>query len=315
MRVPGTDLTWRGLGEALAQAWKRDNVSNLAAALTFYGVLALVPFLIFLVALCGVLISPEQVQALFDGLDKAAPSQVSALIQNELHSIVTRQSFDLLTLGFVGTLWSASGAMLGLQQGLNAVHGVVESRPYWKARGIAVLMTLVTAGFFLGGALFALVGPWVGRALGGKAEAAINLLRLPLAIGLVMFAWALLYWALPDVKLRFRFFSAGSVVGVLLWATASLGFSTFVANFGHYEATYGALGGVIVLLLWMWISAQVLLFGAELNNVIDCTRDCTRRPPPDAAQPGPPAPPQARRPFGLDLAVLLGVLALRRRRG
>jgi membrane protein len=136
-------------------------------------------------------------------------------------------------------------------------------------RAIAILMTLVSGALALVAALVAIATAPLADLVGGPAGAAIGWLRLPVAGLVMMFLWALLYYVLPDVQQRFRFITPGSVVGVVLWVLASWGFSRYVTSFGSYDKTYGSLGGVIVLLLWMWISSLVLLVGAEINALVE----------------------------------------------
>jgi membrane protein len=158
---------------------------------------------------------------------------------------------------------------VSLMGALNTVYGVEEKRPFWKVRGIALLTTLATAVISIVSAVVAVATPPLAAKLGGPFPTLVTWLRLPLAGVLMMFLWALLYFALPDVKQSFKFITPGSVVGVVIWLIASWGFSVYVANFGSYDANYGAIGGVIVMLMWMWISAQVILLGAEINAIVE----------------------------------------------
>jgi membrane protein len=159
--------------------------------------------------------------------------------------------------------------MVTLTSALNTVYGVREQRPFWKTRALALLMTLVAGILAIVAALAAIVSPTIAGLVGGPIGAAISWLRLPVAGLVMMFLWAVLYYELPDVEQGFRFITPGSVLGVIVWGLASWGFSFYVSRFGSYEATYGSLGGIIVLLLWMWISSIVLLVGAEVNAVIE----------------------------------------------
>lgn len=278
MKLPGKGMSWKEFGKALLAEWKHDNVGNVAGALTFFGILALVPFLLFLVSLASLIIQPEEVGQIVNGLSRAAPPDVTRIIGSEIQSISSGQNVGLLTVSILGTLWSASGAMVALQQSLNTIYDVEEGRPFWKTRGIAAGMTIVCAILLLAAGLIAVATTPVANAVGGPLGTALLWLRFPVAGLLVMFIWALMYWALPDVQQKFRFITPGSVVGVILWIAASVGFSIYVSNFGHYEATYGTLGGVIVLLLWMWISSQVVLLGAEINAVIEHKSPEGKRP-------------------------------------
>jgi membrane protein len=156
-----------------------------------------------------------------------------------------------------------------IQRALNTIYGVKEQRPFWKARGIALLMTLVAGVLALFAGLAAIAAVPVANAIGGPVGTAIAWLRLPVAGLVMMLLWALLYYALPDVEQKFKFITPGSAFGVVVWLIASWGFSVYVANFGKYEATYGSVGGIIVMLLWMYISSVVLLLGAEMNAIIE----------------------------------------------
>ena len=278
MRLPGKGIRWKEFFKALWAEWKHDNVGNVAGALTFFGILALVPFVLFLVTLASLIIQPQQVEQLVNGLGQVVPPDATRIIGSEIHSIAHGQSVGLLVIAILGSLWSASGAMVALQQSLNVIYDVQEGRPFWKTRGIAALMTVVSAVLLLVAALVALATPPLAHAAGGALGTVILWLRFPVAGLIAMFIWALMYWALPDVEQKFKFITPGSIVGVILWVAASIGFSVYVQNFGHYEATYGALGGIIVMLMWMWISSQVVLLGAEINAVIEHKSPEGKRP-------------------------------------
>ncbi len=269
MKLPGKGMSWKDFGKKLKNEYKRDNINDSAAALTYFFVLALFPFLLFLVALTGVVMRPEQVTGLVTELATVAPEDAVGLIEGQLQSVVQSSSGGLLTFGIVAALWAASGGINALIRALNTVYDVEETRPFWKVRPLAIGMTIVTAVIAVAAALIAVAAPAAAAAVGGPLGTAITWLRLPVAGLLMMFVWALLYWALPDVEQKFKFLSPGAIVGVVIWVSASWAFSLYVKNFGSYDATYGALGGVIVMLLWMWISSQVLLLGAEINAILE----------------------------------------------
>jgi membrane protein len=151
---------------------------------------------------------------------------------------------------------------------LNTCYAVKETRPFWKTRGIALLMTIFGAVFGVVATAAAVALPAIARRFDGVGPMVLAL-RLPAAAVVMMFVWAVLYYALPDVEQRFRFITPGSVAGVLIWLLASWLFSLYVAHFHSYEVTYGALGAGAILLLWMWISTQVLLLGAEINAILE----------------------------------------------
>lgn len=278
MRLPGKGMSWKELFVALKDKYGADNVGDVAGNLTFAGILALFPFVLFLVALAGALIGPDQLEQLVAQVGKVAPPSATQIVRSQLHSIASGGHAGLLTFGAAAALFSASGGMAALQRALNTVYEVKEGRPFWKARGVALGMTLVCAALALIAAVLAVAMSPIADAVGGPLGTAILWLRWPAAGLLMMLVWALLYWGLPDVEQDFKFITPGSVVGVLLWVAASVGFSFYVTHFGSYNATYGALGGVIVMLMWMWISSQVVLVGAEVNAIIEHKSEDGKRP-------------------------------------
>jgi membrane protein len=269
MVLPGKGMGWKEFLKTLKNEYTRDKVSDVAGSLTFFGVLALFPFLLFLVSLASVIIDPAQAQVLIKELAQVAPQEVVAIIGDRLQSLAAGNNVGLLTVGAVGAIWAASGGIVSLMKALNTAYGVEEKRPFWKVRGVALLSTLAAAALSIIAAAVAVATPAIADKLGGPFPTLVTWLRLPLAGMMMMFLWALLYYALPDVKQKFKFITPGSIVGVVIWVLASWGFSKYVANFGKYDANYGAIGGVIVMLLWMWITAQVLLLGAEINAILE----------------------------------------------
>ncbi|QSQ14765.1 YihY/virulence factor BrkB family protein [Myxococcus landrumensis] len=269
MVLPGRGMGWKEFFTLLKEEWKRDDVSNVAGALTFRAILALFPFLLFLVSLAGVIIDPNQAQVLIQELGKVAPKEVTTILGQRIESLASSNPVGLLTVGGVGAIWAASGGIVALMDALNTAYGVKETRPVWKLRLIAVTTTLMAAVVTILAALAAVVAPALAGKLPGPVATVVLWLRLPVAGLLMMFLWAVLYYVLPDARHRFRFITPGSVVGVFIWVVASWGFSKYVANFGKYDVNYGAIGGVIVLLLWMWLSSQVVLLGAEINAILE----------------------------------------------
>jgi membrane protein len=269
MVLPGKGMGWKEFFKALKNEYSRDKVSDVAGALTFFGVLALFPFLLFLVSLASVLIDPAKAQVLIQELSRVAPREVATILGDRLRALAASENVGLLTAGALGAIWAASGGIVALMNALNTVYGVEEKRPFWKVRGLAILSTLGAALISIISAAVAVATPAIANKLGGPFPTLVTWLRLPLAGLMMMFLWALLYYALPDVKQKFKFITPGSVVGVIIWLIASWGFSVYVTNFGSYDANYGAIGGVIVMLMWMWISAQVILLGAEINAILE----------------------------------------------
>jgi membrane protein len=258
---------WR-FGKRLAAEWKKDAVADTAAALTYYGVLALFPFLLFLVALISLVLDPRRVSGLVQQLSAVAPPQATQIVSGRLDALARHPSGKLLTIGIVAALWSASGAVGALGQALNRCNDLCETRPLWKTRGLALLVTLGAGVVSVLAALILFAVPVAGALVGGPVGHAITWLRFPVAGLIAMVLWALLYWALPSVRPRFQLLTPGSVAGVVVWLIASWGFSEYVRHSRSYEATYGAIGGMIVLLVWMWLSSAVVLLGAEVNKLL-----------------------------------------------
>ncbi len=269
MKLPGKGMSWREFLKDLRLEWSHDNLSTIASAVTFSAVLSLFPFLLFVVAVVSRFIDPAREASIIDQLSRLAPAAAVQLLSDWIRSLAGRQHTGLASLSIVASLWAASGAIATLMGALNTVHGVTETRPFWKTRGIALAMTLCAALLSIVASVALLAAPALAGKLGAPLGTVVVWLRLPLAALIMIFLWAILYYALPDVEQRFRFLTPGSVTGVLLWVAASYGFSEYVAHFNSYEATYGALGGVVILLVWMWISAQVVLAGAEINAILE----------------------------------------------
>ena len=258
----------KGLLGRLRREWGRNKLSDAAAALTFYGVLSLFPFLLFMVALASLVIQPAQVQALLGELGREVPQAFSQLPSEQLAKLTSGPSRGVLTFSALAAVWSATAGVVSLMQALNTAYGVTEGRPRWKVYAIALGMMLAGAVLAVLAGLVAVAAPALATRLGEPWTMLVGWLRLPLAALLMMILWATLYSVLPDARQKFRFILPGSVVGVLVWLAASLGFSFYVSHFSTFGITYGALGGIIVLLLWMWISSLALMLGAELNAVL-----------------------------------------------
>ncbi len=269
MRFPGKGMSWKEFGVGLKDELTKDATSDYAASVTYYGVLSLFPFVLFIISLASLFIQPSDAERIVDQLKSVAPGPATQIVADRVRQLGQSKNVTLLGFGAVGALWAASGAALGLMRALNVAYDVKEGRPFWKVRGIAILMTIISGVLALVAGIVAVaLGP-IGDAIGGPLGAAMAWLRLPIAGLVMMFLWALAYYVLPDVQQKFKFITPGSVVGVIVWVIASYGFSKYVSNFGSYDKTYGSLGGVIVLLLWMWISSLVMIAGAEVNAFIE----------------------------------------------
>ncbi|WP_437762910.1 YihY/virulence factor BrkB family protein [Sorangium sp. So ce281] len=268
MHLPGREIPWKDFLNDIKQECIKDKIDTVAASLAFFGVLAIFPFLLFAVALAGLVIDPAESAQLMGELYQVAPPAVANILGERLQALTGGQSPALLTVGALGAIWAASGGVTALMDALNSAYGVEDRRSYLKRRGIALLVTLGGAVLLTIASAIAVATPALAAHLGPFATLVLWL-RMPVSALIVMVVLAILYYLLPDVEQRFKFITPGSVVAVVIWVLASLGFSFYVSRFGSYEVSYGALGGVIILLLWMWISSLAVLLGAEINAIIE----------------------------------------------
>ncbi len=261
--------------------FNRDQCTDLAAALTYYAVLALFPALLALTSLLGVFgQGPQTVDEIMALMAQFAPADALAQVQPVIDQMVNTQAAGFaLVLGLLGALWSASGYVNAFSRAMNRVYGVEEGRPIWKLRPlfygltlvVLLLVVVVLIGLVVSGPVAQTIGDLVG--LGDAAVTAWNLAKWPVILLIVMCIVALLYYVTPNVQQpKFRWLSVGALTAIAIWVLASAGFGFYVANFGNYNRTYGALAGVIVALLWLWITNLALLFGAELDTGLEWAR-------------------------------------------
>jgi membrane protein len=273
LKVP---LSWSEiLRRTFNEAFLKDNCLGMAAQLAYYFFFALFPALLMLIAIASYFPYHTLVDDLFKTLGGVAPPEALSIITDQLKKISEGEQGGLLTLGFLTTIWSSSAAMTAIIDTLNAAYDIEEGRPWWKVRLTAVALTvgvalfiLVSFGLVLGGPTLAtwLADKWY---LGDAFEWTWKILQWPLVFALVSAAMAIIYYFAPDAEQDWVWLTPGSLIATMLWLLASLGFKYYVANFGSYTATYGAIGGVMILMLWFYISGLVILLGAEMNAEIE----------------------------------------------
>jgi membrane protein len=280
-----TDLdkhSWGYVVRKTAREFSSDQCTDLAAALTYYAVLALFPAAIALTSVLGLVgQGTKAVDEVLKILDDLGASGVVDSIGPTLRDLSSSQSAGLaLVLGLLGALWSASGYVGAFGRAMNRIYETGEGRPVWKLRPAMLLLTALLV-VLVAVALLALIvsGPVadsVGDSLGAGSTTVLvfNIVKWPLILLVVVLIVALLYYFTPNVRQpRFRWVSIGAVLAILVWAAASAAFGFYVANFSSYDKTYGALAGVIVFLLWLWITNVALLFGAELDAELERGRE------------------------------------------
>jgi membrane protein len=274
---------WRVLRKTFSE-FRKDNLTTWAAALTYYGVLAIFPALIALVSILG-LIGHPVTQSLLNNLDKLAPGSVHSILVSAIHNLQHGRGTAgaLFTAGIVGAIWSASGYISSFMQAANAVFEVKEGRPIWVRLPIRLAVTVVLLVLLAISAIAVVVtgglAGQVGRLLGigGTAVTIWDIAKWPALLLVVSLMFSILYWAAPNVSEGgFRWISPGSVFAVVVWVIASALFALYVSNFASYNKTYGALAGAVIFLVWLWISNVALLLGAELNAEIERVRGVTQ---------------------------------------
>jgi membrane protein len=255
-----------------------DNILGRAAELGFYFTLALFPMLIFLTTLLGMLATQgSQLRDFILGhLATVIPPSAFQLVVSTLDEVTRASDGGKLTFGIVATIWSASAGMTAVISTLNAAYDVEESRPFWKVRGLAVLLTVAISIFVIasatlvlfGGNLAELIGGWFG--LGSAFVIAWKVLQWPLVFVLMTLAFAFVYYFAPDVReQKWYFITPGSALGLTLWLLASFAFRTYLHYFDNYSATYGSLGAVIILMFWLYVTGLAILIGGEVNSEIE----------------------------------------------
>lgn len=252
-----------------------DDVLSLAAELAYYFFLALFPALLFVVALAGFLPVENLIQDITNRMSGVAPPDVIRIVRDQLTQIARGESGGLLTAGMLLTLWSSSAGMMAIINTLNKAYGIQEGRPWWKVRLTAIGLTIALALFIVLSFALVVAGPQAAEALAGRfglSEVFVWtwwVLQWPVVLLLVATAIGITYYFAPDAEQEWVWLTPGSVLATLLWVLFSLGFRVYVVNFADYNETYGAIGGVIVLLLWFYTSGLAILIGAELNSEIE----------------------------------------------
>ena len=278
------DLTKRSWTYAFKQAFaefRRDDCTDLAAALTYYAVLSLFPAMLAVTALVGVFGRGESTaETLLDLVERIGQEDAVDQLREPITQLTQSNAAGVaLLLGVLGALWSASGYVGAFGRAMNKIYEVDEGRPWWKLRPLNLVVTVITV-FLAAMVLLGLVitGPFareVGETLGvGETAVTVwNIVKWPLMLFVVVLVVALLYYATPNVQQpKFRWISVGAALAIVVWIVASSIFGLYVATFGSYNKIYGSLAGVIILLLWIWITNLALLFGAEVDSEIERSR-------------------------------------------
>lgn len=268
-------LTWGQVVRRTVQESVADNCLGMAAQLAYYFFFALFPALLFLLALASYFPIETLIDDVLAMLGGFAPPEVLTIITDQIREISSGEQGGLLTLGFLLALWSSSAAMVAIIDTFNRAYDIDEGRPWWHVRLLAIALTIGLALFILISFALVLLGPtaarWIADAtpLGNVFVWTWMILQWPLVFAIASAGIAIVYYFAPDAEQDWVWLTPGSITATLLWLAASLGFKFYLANFGNYTETYGAIGGIMILMLWFYISGLVLLVGAELNAEIE----------------------------------------------
>ena len=273
-----TKPSWMYIFRKTVREFSKDQCTDLAASLTYYTVLALFPALLALVSILGLVGQAESTtNALMEYVRSFAPAEAVTVLEGPIDQLTSSSAAGLaLFVGLAGALWSASGYTGAFGRAMNRIYEVEEGRPIWKLRPIQLLVTLIMIllvaclliMLVVSGPIAESIGNWIG--MGGQALTAWNIAKWPVMVLFAVILIAVLYYATPNVKQpKFRWMSMGAFLALVVMAVATLGFAFYVSRFGSYNATYGAIGGVIVLLLWLWLVNISLLFGAEFDAEVE----------------------------------------------
>ena len=254
--------SWGGTLKRTIREFKEDKLQHWAAALTYYAILSIFPALLVMVSLVGLVADPARVtKVLTDTVAELGPSTAASTFQGPIESITSNRGAAgvLFVVGIVAALWSASSYVSAFADACNSIYEVDEGRPFWRLVAAFVALALV-----LSGPIASALGSSVG--MGDTALTMWRFAKWPAMVALVLLIFGVLYYTAPNARVRgVRWVTIGALAALLAWIVASVAFAVYVANFGSYDKTYGTLGGVVVFLLWMWITNMAILLGAELN--------------------------------------------------
>lgn len=268
-------LSVRELGERVHQRFWKDEILDRAAGLSYYFAFALFPTFLFLTTLLGLLPIPDLMTQLMGYTDRVLPRDAASLLDKALAEVVSGASGGLLSIGVLAALLAASSGMLSIMKALNVAYGIADRRTWWRKRLIAIALTLGFSLFTLTAMLLLVFGGRIGEAIAGWVglgplfTLVWKLLQWPVVILLALTGLTLVYYLAPATGRRWSWITPGSAFALVAWLVMSLGLRLYVSYFGNYNATYGSIGGVILLMLWLYWSGVALLVGAEIDSAIE----------------------------------------------
>jgi membrane protein len=290
-------LGWRGLGKRVWAEIQNDNVFGRAAELSYYFLLALFPFLIFLTSVIGIVLGSGTGtrHALFDYLARIMPPSAFQLIDNTMIEVTSASGGGKLSFGILAALWAASSGLSAITESLNTAYDLTESRPWWKQRLTAIGLTMALSVLIISALVLVVAGGKIAEGLtasygfGPEFSLAWKIIQWPVVLACMTFAFALIYYFAPDFREQsWQWLTPGATIGVALWLLISLAFRVYLHFFNSYSATYGSLGAVIILMLWFYFTGAAVLIGGEVNSEIE--NAAAKQGEPEAKEKGEKAP-------------------------
>ncbi|MGI9068981.1 MAG: YihY/virulence factor BrkB family protein, partial [Pyrinomonadaceae bacterium] len=290
-------LTWKDLGKRVVSEIQEDDVFGRSAQLAYFFLLALFPLLLFLTSVIGLLLGSGTGlrHSLFNYLSQVLPGSAFQLVDATMNEVSTASSGSKVTFGILAALWAASNGMGAITEALNIAYNVKESRPWWKQRLTAVGLTTGLSVLIISALVLVLYGGQLADYVAGHYgfgeffTITWKILQWPIVLAFMLLAFALIYYVAPDLhEQKWAWVTPGSVVGVGLWLLVSFGFRLYLHFFDSYSKTYGTLGAVIVLMLWLYLTGAAILIGGEVNSEIE--NAAAKAGDPDAKEKGEKAP-------------------------
>jgi membrane protein len=291
------NLGWRELAKRVWKEIQEDEVFGRAAELSYYFLLALFPFLIFLTSVIGLVLGPGTGtrEVLFDYLGRVMPPSAYQLISSTMTEVSASSSGGKISFGILAALWAASNGLSAITTSLNTAYDVKETRPWWKSRLTAIGLTIALSVLIISALVLVVGGGWIADwlasvfGLGSTFPLIWKIIQWPVVLACMILAFALIYFFAPDIReQKWQWLTPGAAIGVALWLLVSLGFRVYLHFFNSYNATYGSLGAVIILMLWLYFTGAAVLIGGEINSEIE--NAAAKQGEPDAKEKGEKAP-------------------------
>ena len=291
------NLGWRGLAKRVWKEIQTDQIFGRAAELSYYFLLALFPFLIFLTSVIGLILGSETDtrQTLFQYLARVMPPSAYQLISTTMIEVSNASSGGKISFGILAALWAASNGMTAITSSLNTAYDVKETRPWWKQKLTAISLTMALSVLIISALILVVAGggiaDWLAHTfgLGSTFPMAWKIIQWPVVLASMILAFALIYYFAPDLReQKWTWLTPGAAIGVLLWLLVSIAFRVYLQFFDSYSATYGSLGAVIILMLWLYFTGTAVLIGGEINSEIE--NAAAKQGEPEAKEKGEKAP-------------------------